>query len=69
MNTGADVTGLEGETADAIKDGNCSVSGRASASVRSSGFGFGDDFLPTVFIFGFGFGFSFPPVVIKTCVL
>jgi hypothetical protein len=50
------------------KDGNGSVSGRISAGFGSSGFGFGDDFSPTVLGFGapkpigFGFRFGFSPV-------
>jgi hypothetical protein len=53
------------------KDGNGAVSGRISAGFGSSGFGFGLDFLPTVFGFGapkligFGFGFGFSPVDIQ----
>ena len=48
------------------KDGNGAVSGRISAGFGSCGFGFGDDFSPTVFGFGapkpieFGFGFVHP---------
>ena len=40
------------------KDGNGTVLGRISAGFGSCGFGFGDDFSPTVFGFGFKFGFS-----------
>ena len=53
------------------KDRSGSVSGRISAGFGSRGFGFGDDFSPTVFGFGapkpigFGFGFGFPPVDIQ----
>ena len=53
------------------KDGNGAVSGRISAGFGSCGFGFGDDFSPTVFGFealksiGFGFSFGFPPVDIQ----
>jgi hypothetical protein len=53
------------------KDGNGAVSGRISAGFRSSGFGFGLEFLPTVFGFGsmkligFGFGSGFSPVDIQ----
>jgi hypothetical protein len=49
------------------KDSSGSGSGRISAGFGSCGFGFGDDFSPTVFRFGieFGFGFGFPPVDIQ----
>jgi len=47
----------------ASKDGSGAVSGRISAGFGSRGFGFGDNFPPTVF--GFGFGFGFPPVDIQ----
>ena len=53
------------------KDGNGAVLGWIFAGFGSCGFGFGDDFLPTVFGFGaskpigFGFGFGFPPVDIQ----
>ena len=53
------------------KDGSGVVSVRISASFGSRGFGFGDDFSPTIFGFGppkpigFGFGFDFPPVDIQ----
>ena len=44
------------------RDGNGSVSGRVSAGFGPSGFGFGDDFSPTIVGFGapkpIGFGFS-----------
>jgi hypothetical protein len=45
------------------KDDSGSGSGRISAGFGSCGFGFRDDFSPTVF--GFGFGFGFPPVDIQ----
>ena len=47
------------------------VLGRISAGFGSRGFGFGDDFSPTVFGFrapkpiGFCFGFGFPPMDIQ----
>ena len=49
------------------RDGNGSVSGWISVSFGFCGFGFGYDFLPTIFGFrgpkliGFGFGFGFSP--------
>jgi hypothetical protein len=47
-----------------FKDGNGAVSGQISMGFRFCGFGFGDDFSPTVFRFGaskpIGFGFGFP---------
>ena len=52
---------------DANKDGSGAVSGRISAGFGSRGFGFGDDFSPTVFGFGAPkpIGFGFPPVDIQ----
>ena len=49
------------------KDGSRAVSGRISVGFGSRGFGFGDDFSPTVFGFGAPkpIGFGFPPVDIQ----
>ena len=49
------------------KDGNGVVSGRISTGFGSCGFGFIDDFSPTVFGFGAPkpIGFGFPPVDIQ----
>jgi hypothetical protein len=52
-------------------DGSGLILGRISTDFGSSGFGFGDNFAPTVLGFGalkpirFGFGFSFSPVDIQ----
>jgi hypothetical protein len=50
-----------------LMDGSGSASGRISVDFGSCGFGFGDNFSPTIFGFGigFGFGFGFPPVDIQ----
>jgi hypothetical protein len=54
-----------------LKDGNRTVLGQISAGFESHGFGFINDFSPTVFGFGalkpigFGFGFGFPLVGIQ----
>ena len=53
------------------KYGNGAVSDQISAGFGSHGFGFGDDFSPTILGFGapkpigFGFRFGFPPMDIQ----